>query len=63
MKNFDTSDFLYGDFLQLNCEMLLKNNLEIFVSLSVKPIFLRKICNLYDIEEIEKAWTTTGFDK
>jgi len=55
MKNFDTSDFLYGDFLQLNCEMLLKNNLEIFVSLSVKPIFLRKICNLYDIEEIEKA--------
>jgi hypothetical protein len=55
MKNFDTNDFLYGDFLQLNCEMLLKNNFEIFVSFSVKPIFLGKIHNLYDIDEIEKA--------
>ncbi len=63
MKNFDTNDFLYGDFLQLNCEMLLKNNLEIFVSFSVKPIFLGKSHNLYDIDEIEKAWTTTGFDR
>ncbi len=41
---------------------VVKNNLEIFLSLSVKPIFLGKFHNLYDMEEIEKAWTTTGFD-